>query len=64
VDTYLMAWGADGTSTVPPGGLLRLNAADVRANLVLVPVGVGGQIMVHNATGSTDVLVDVVGYYR
>jgi len=63
-DTYLMAWGADGTSTVPPGALLRLNAADVRANLVLVPVGLGGQIMVDNATGSTNVLVDVVGYYR
>ena len=64
VTTYLMAWAADGTSTVPPGGLLRLNAGDVRANLVLVPVGLAGQIMVRNFTGSTNILVDVVGYYR
>jgi|GEM_PF-841716 len=62
--TYLMAWAADGTATVAPGGLLRVNAGEVRANLVWVPVGLNGQINVHNATGSTNVLVDVVGYYR
>ena len=62
--TYLMAWAADGTTTVPPGALLRLNAGDVRANLVLVAVGINGQIMLRNFSGSTNAVVDVVGYFR
>lgn len=34
------------------------------ANLVVVPIGVGGRISVYNEFGNTHVLVDVVGYTR
>jgi N-acetylmuramoyl-L-alanine amidase len=65
--TNLMAWATPASpvgATVPPGAMLRLNAGDVRANLVLVPVGSNGQITVRNAAGSTNVIVDVMGYYQ
>ena len=35
---------------------------DIVPNLVLVPVGPTGDIVMRNALGSTDVVVDVVGW--
>ena len=60
VTTTLMAWADNGTSTVPPGALLRINAGDVRANLAVVPVGANGRIMLRSVAGSTAAIVDVV----
>ena len=59
-----------GVLTVYPQGATRplasnLNwvAEDTVANRVVVPVGSTGQITVYNPTGSTDVVVDVDGYF-
>ncbi|HEX6476966.1 MAG TPA: hypothetical protein VF005_06800, partial [Acidimicrobiales bacterium] len=38
-------------------------AGDTRANLVVEPVGLDGRIVVFNAAGQVDVVVDVVGWY-
>ena len=32
-------------------------------NMVIVPVGAGGQVSIFNETGTTDVLVDVLGWF-
>jgi hypothetical protein len=62
---------AGGFVTVFPTGVTKplasnLNFApgDVIANLVTVGVGTGGQIDIYNDTGTTNVIADVVGYYR
>lgn len=62
--TTVMTWGDSGTATVPPGALLRLTAGDVRANLAVVPVGGDGKILLRSVAGSTNVIVDIVGYYK
>jgi glucose/arabinose dehydrogenase len=62
--------GASGFVTVWPTGATRPNAStlnpngagDVRANLVMLPIGTGKKISVYSSV-STDVIVDVVGYF-
>lgn len=61
---------ADGYLTVYPTGRTRplasaLNnkAGLVRSAQVIVPVGVNGNVTVYNANGSTNVVVDVVGWW-
>jgi len=56
--------------TVFPTGVTRpgtsnLNpvAGGVANNEVTVPVGTGGQVSIYNALGTTNVIVDVMGYY-
>jgi hypothetical protein len=41
---------------------LNLRPGQVKANLVLVPIGADGAIRIVNRAGETDVVVDVVGY--
>jgi len=60
--SYLSAW---------PDGDPRPNASDLNwvagktvPNLVVVKLGTNGKLDVFNAAGSTDVILDVVGYYR
>jgi Protein of unknown function (DUF3152) len=55
--------------TVWPTGLSRPNASSVnpqpgetRHNLVIAPVGADGSVTIYNAAGTTDVLVDVLGW--
>ncbi|MFH9354559.1 hypothetical protein ACH4J0_36665, partial [Kitasatospora sp. NPDC017646] len=63
--------GSAGHLTVYPGGQQAPNASNLNftagqtvANSVVVPVGPDGTVRVLNAApGSSDVLVDVVGYY-
>lgn len=57
--------------TVWPAGLARpgvsnvnFGAGQIVPNLVVVKVGQNGRISLFNNAGSTEVLVDVVGYYR
>lgn len=57
--------------TVYPAGVGRPNVSNLNfglfhvvPNLVMVKVGVDGKIRIFNNSGATDVLVDVVGYYR
>jgi len=56
--------------TVWPDGATRPNASDLNwvagltvPNLVVVKVGPDGTIDLYNAAGSTDVIIDVVGWY-
>jgi hypothetical protein len=56
--------------TVFPAGVgqplasnLNWVAGQTVPNLVEVPVGTGGQVVVFNSAGSTDVVFDVAGYY-
>lgn len=60
--SYLTAW---------PDGDARPNASDLNwasgvtiPNLVVVKLGVSGRLDLYNAAGSTDLIADVVGYYR
>ena len=58
--THLLAW-ASGTA-MPTTSNLNAVPGDDRANLAIVPVGVGGRIALANHAGRTDVVVDVVGW--
>ena len=52
------AWGR----TEAYGTALRTVKGDSRGNLVVVPIGPGGAIMIANARGAVQVKVDVYGY--
>jgi uncharacterized protein YkwD len=56
--------------TVWPAGWARPNASSLnpahgvtRPNLVIVQVGAGGQVSLHNAAGSVHLVADVVGWF-
>ena len=56
--------------TVFPTGVTRPGTSNVNAvaggvanNEVTVPVGTGGQVSIYNQSGTTNVVVDVLGYY-
>ena len=60
--TFLTAFAA---GTAQPGtSTVNLAAGASRAALAQVPVGPDGKVSVANQFGSTDVILDVVGYYR
>ena len=57
-------------ATVWPTGQPRPNASNLNfaagqtvPNMVIVPVGAEGQVSIFNETGTTDVLVDVLGWF-
>jgi hypothetical protein len=59
-----------GYLTVWPSGEARPNASNLNftagqtiPNLVVAKVGSNGQISIYNNTGSTHVIVDVLGYF-
>jgi hypothetical protein len=52
----------DGTAQ-PLVSNLNVNSAGAVPNLVIVPVGAGGQIDVHNLKGNVHVLADIAGYF-
>ena len=56
--------------TVYPAGATRPSASNLNfvagqtiANMVIVPVGVGGQISLYNSAGQTQVVTDVLGWF-
>lgn len=51
-------------AAVPTASTVNFNAGWTGASLTTVPVGTNGQVSIRNATGSVNVIVDVVGYYR
>ena len=70
VNTTVVAPSATGYVTAYPAGILPPHAATInfgrgetRANRAIVPVGQDGKISFYNATGTTDLLVDVGGYF-
>jgi hypothetical protein len=59
--SFLTLW-PDGASR-PTASDLNFLAGQVTSNLVVVKVGANGKIGIFNAAGTTDVIVDVVGWY-
>ena len=59
--TYLTVYPAGGT--LPHSSNLNLAAGATRANEVIAQVGAGGAISIYNSGGSTDVVVDITGYF-
>ena len=50
-------------NTLPVVSNLNFTAAETVANLVTVPLSSTGMATIYNSAGSTDVIVDVEGYY-
>ena len=50
-------------TTMPTVSNLNFTSGEILANLVTVPLSASGGISIFNHAGSTDVLVDVEGYY-
>lgn len=48
---------------VPDVSNLNVSGGQTRANLVTVPIGRAGMVRLRNAAGSTNVLVDLAGFY-
>ncbi|MGB8861235.1 MAG: hypothetical protein WCC60_18400 [Ilumatobacteraceae bacterium] len=59
--SYLTVYPAG--SSRPTASNLNLSPGTTIPNMVIVPVGAGGQISVYNDAGSTHVLVDVLGWF-
>jgi hypothetical protein len=63
VDTYLAVTPEDiAPGAHPTTSNLNLTPNQIKANLVMVPVGADGNVHIYNLFGNTDVAVDVVGY--
>jgi hypothetical protein len=63
-DTHLTIWPSDGAE--PATSNLNASAHETIANQVLVPIGTGatpGSVKVFNNAGSSDVVVDLAGFY-
>ena len=48
----------------PVASNLNFNAGDTVANRVMAKLGTGGRVTIYNVAGSTDVVVDVGGWYN
>ncbi len=59
--TSITGWPAG--QAAPAGVDLRVPAGEDRANLAVIPIGAGGAVSLKTAAGSTDLIVDLVGYY-
>lgn len=61
---------SDGFLTIYPAGSNRPTASNLNVspgqtspNMVIVPIGTAGQISIFNSNGTTDVVVDVLGWF-
>ncbi|MEY4338181.1 MAG: hypothetical protein RLZ14_31 [Actinomycetota bacterium] len=61
-DGFLTAYPTGGTR--PTVSSLNFTAGETIGNTVIVPVGTGGSINIYNANGTTQVVVDVAGYWE
>ena len=59
--SYLTVWPSDATQ--PTASDLNWTPGLTVPNLVVVKVGSDGKIKLYNPAGSTDVIIDVVGWY-
>jgi hypothetical protein len=71
VNVTVTSPSADGYLTVFPGGVSRPLASSINfrggetiANLVTVGLGPTGALAIYNDAGTTDVIADIVGFYR
>ncbi len=58
---YLTVFSGGGAR--PTASNLNFTPGEITANLVMVPVGIDGTISIYNSNGSTDVIVDVLGWF-
>ena len=61
--SFLTVWPSDAASQ-PTASDLNYVAGQTSPNLVVVRLGADGSVSLYNAAGSTDVIIDVVGYYN
>ena len=61
VPTYLTAFATG--QPRPSASAINVVPGQTVANLVTVPLGVGGQVDIYNASGSVNAIVDVIGFY-
>jgi hypothetical protein len=59
--SYLTVWPTDRAQ--PNASNLNLSPGVTIANMVIVPLAADGSITIFNSAGSTDVLVDVLGWF-
>ena len=59
--SFVTVWPAGGGR--PNASNLNFVAGQTVPNMVVVPVGVGGQVSIFNYAGSADVVVDVLGWF-
>ena len=60
--SYLTVWPEGGTR--PLASNLNWSAGETIPNRLVIPLSSSGQISIYNQSGSTDVIVDVNGYYE
>jgi len=60
--TFLTTWPAN--TPIPLVSDLNVRRWQTTANLVVVPIGLNGTINIFNRFGTTEVVGDVVGYFR
>ncbi len=62
---YITAWGTGTTSgNAPPQAMdINFTAGSVIPSLVIVQVPANGKVSLYNSNGSTDLVVDVVGWF-
>ena len=60
--SHLDVWPAGAAK--PVGSNINYTAGQIVPNLVTVKIGPGGVIKLQNQNGSTDIIIDIVGYYR
>ncbi len=60
-NSYLTVWPTG--SAQPVASNLNYNVGQTVPNMVIVPVGAGGQISIYNNAGGVDVIVDVLGWF-
>jgi hypothetical protein len=58
---FLTVWPTG--SQQPLASNLNFGPGQTIPNMVLVPVGAGGQVAIYNSGGSSDVIVDVLGWF-
>jgi hypothetical protein len=58
---FLTAWPSDAPR--PTASDLNFVPGQTVPNLVVVKIGADGKVNLYNLTGTTDAVVDVVGYY-
>jgi hypothetical protein len=64
VGTYVQAYPTPPSGNpIPATSNINLLAGEIRANLAVVAIGSGGDIRLRNHTGTTNLLVDLAGYY-
>ena len=61
IGSFLTVWPTG--SARPVASNLNFVAGETIPNMVIVPVGANGQVSLFNASGSVDVIVDVLGWF-